>query len=59
MFIEAGQPVWGQFVFWLSNAGQFDVKWGYENVDENGNTVFDEATWLKNRRERIARLAAQ
>lgn len=59
MFIEARQPLWGQFVFLLSSAGQFDVKWGYENIDENGNTVFDERTWLKNRRERISRLASQ
>lgn len=44
-FKEAGQPLWGQASFELQADGKFNMKWGYDNCDENGDTIWDEEEW--------------
>jgi len=58
-FKEAGQPLWGQASFELNADGKFKMKWGYENCDENGDTVWDEAEWHRHQEERRQRLSQQ
>jgi hypothetical protein len=57
-FKEAGKPVWGQATFELQSDGRFNMKWGYENCDENGNTRFDEEKELRRSQENFQRLTA-
>src|SRR5262249_8694171 len=40
-FKEAGKPLWGRATFDLWPDGKFDMKFAYDNCDENGNTPFD------------------
>jgi hypothetical protein len=56
-FKEAGKPVWGQACFELQSDGTFSMKWGYENCDANGDTIFDEETWSRRHEERRQRLS--
>jgi hypothetical protein len=58
-FKAAGKPVWGQACFELEANGKFDMKWGYDNCDENGNTVFDEDEWARRHEERRVRLSSE
>ena len=58
-FKETGQPLWGQACFVLQSDGKFNVKWGYENCDEQGNTKFDEAEYHRIHEERRSRLNAK
>src|SRR5437016_2475189 len=37
MFEEAGKPLWGRACFELHSDGRFNMKWGYDNCDENGD----------------------
>lgn len=55
-FKEAGKPLWGQACFELHADGRFHMKWGYDNLDENGDTVFDADGELKRQEERHKRL---
>jgi hypothetical protein len=41
-FADAGQPLWGQATFEMNAEGKFKMNWGYEDCDENGDTIFDE-----------------
>lgn len=59
MFKQAGQPQWGQACFELWPNGKFDMKWGYENCDENGDTRFDEQQELRRHEERRKRLTSR
>jgi hypothetical protein len=55
-FADAGKPLWGQACFELNANGKFDLKLGYINCDENGDTIFDELEErqrLEERRKRI------
>ena len=56
-FKDAGQPVWGQACFVLRANGKFSMKWGYDNCDENGDTVFSAEEWHKRHEERRQRLS--
>jgi hypothetical protein len=56
-FKEAGKPVWGQAIFDLKPDGKFNMKWGYDNCDENGDTVWDEEEWLRRQEARRQRLS--
>lgn len=58
-FKEAGQPVWGQATFELRPDGKFNMKWGYDNCDENGNTRFNEEEYLNRHKERFQHLTAR
>lgn len=58
-FKEAGHPVWGQACFELKPDGKFNMKWGYENCDANGNTIFNETAWSRRHEERRVRLLRQ
>lgn len=42
LFRKAGKPVWGQVEFEFYPDGAFNVKWGYENCDADGNTIIVE-----------------
>lgn len=55
-FKSSGQPVWGSACFELQPDGKFNVKWGYDNCDGNGDTVFDNEQYLRRHEERRKRL---
>src|SRR5262249_52738512 len=56
-FREAGKPLWGQATFELKSDGKFNIKWGYDNCDENGDTRFDDENYKKQDEERRKRLS--
>jgi hypothetical protein len=58
-FKEAGKPLWGQAIFELHSDGKFNMKWGYDDVDENGDTTFNENEYLNRNEERRKRLIAE
>lgn len=51
-FEEAGQPIWGQAHFVLYSDGKFNMKWGYENCDANGDTLYDDEAWARRQEKR-------
>jgi len=51
-FKKAGHRVWGQVSFRLYPDGTFNVKWGYDNCDENGTTIWDPDEWSRQQDER-------
>ncbi|WP_158264980.1 immunity protein YezG family protein [Blastopirellula marina] len=55
-FQESGKSLWGQAAFELHSDGKFAMKWGYDNCDENGNTIWDEQAWHRRQEERRLRL---
>jgi hypothetical protein len=57
-FKESGKPLWGQASFELHSDGKFNMKWGYNNCDENGNTIWDEQEWHRRQEERRNRLSS-
>lgn len=57
-FKEAGSPLWGQATFDLTSEGKFSMTWGYENCDENGDTIFDEEREHQREETRRLRLVA-
>ncbi len=56
-FKEVGKPVWGQAAFNITPAGKFNMTWGYDNCDENGDTVWDEKEWNRRQDERRLRFS--
>ena len=56
-FKEAGQPLWGQASFELQSDGKFNLKWGYDNCDANGDTIWNEDEWHRQKEERRIRLS--
>jgi hypothetical protein len=57
-FKESGKQLWGQAYFELHSDGKFDMKWGYDDCDENGDTRFDEEKEFKRNEERFKRLTS-
>ena len=57
-FKEAGHPVWGQARFELRADGKFDMTFGYDDCDENGDTIFDAEKWHQRQEERRKRLTS-
>jgi hypothetical protein len=55
-FKEAGKPLWGQAIFELQSDGKFNMKWGYDNCDENGDTIWNQEKWSRLQEERRLRL---
>lgn len=55
-FQSSGQRVWGQFSFKLLADGTFNVKWGYDNCLENGDTIWDPDEWERRFNENYKRL---
>jgi hypothetical protein len=55
-FKEAGKRLWGQARFELRPDGKFNMQWGYENCDDNGDTRFDEEAELQRSEQRRLRL---
>ena len=56
---EAGQPVWGQACFEPQSDGKFNMNWGYENCDKNGDTIWDADECSRRHEERRLRLNRQ
>ena len=50
------QPLWGQALFELNSTGEFKMKYGYENLDEDGNTIYDSEEWKQRQAERESKL---
>ncbi len=50
LFKQARQPVWCKARFMIQSNGQFNMKWHYDDCDENGFARFDEETELKRMR---------
>jgi Protein of unknown function, DUF600 len=57
IFKLAGKAVWGRACFDLTRDGKFQMKWSYENCDENGDTIFDEEQEARRQEDRRARFA--
>jgi hypothetical protein len=57
-FKEAGRPLWGRANFELQSTGKFNIKFSYDDCDENGNARFDEQEELKRAAERHKRLTS-
>lgn len=57
-FADARKPLWGQATFEMTAEGKFKMNWGYENCDENGDTIFDEEKEHQREDERRKRLIA-
>jgi hypothetical protein len=51
MFKQAGKPVWCRARFEMNSSGKFNLKWGYDDADENGFARFDAEEELKRKRE--------
>ena len=58
-FKASGKPLWGRACFELEPSGKFNLRFGYEDCDENGDTPFDGEKWLKRQEERRKRLTAE
>ncbi len=56
-FKEAGKRVWGRASFELRPDGKFNMKWGYDNCDENGDTIFNEEEEVRRHEARLQRLS--
>ncbi|WP_417388318.1 immunity protein YezG family protein [Gimesia sp.] len=56
LFKNAGQPLWSKASFELNAEGKFDMKWEYDDSDENGYAIFDEEREKKEFEERYKRL---
>ena len=56
LFKESDQPMWGRASFELQSKGKFNMKWGYDDCDENGFARFDEEEELRRSEERHQRL---
>lgn len=57
-FSQARHPVWGQVRFILRSDGPFNVEWGYQGCDVNGDLPFDEEAELERHEQRRLRLNA-
>ena len=57
LFKSSGVPVWGRACFELQPDGKFVMKWGYDNCDDNGDTLFDAEQELRRHEERRMRLS--
>lgn len=55
-FQMSGKPVWGRCWFSLKCDGKFDLRWGYDGCDADGNTILDEEAWRHHDEERRRRL---
>ena len=57
-FRDAGKPLWGQACFELHSDGKFNMQWGYDNCDENGDMIFNEEQEIARHEERHKRLTS-
>lgn len=55
-FKDAGHRVWGRATFELHSDGAFNMKWDYDNCDENGDKIWDPDEWSRQQDERRLRL---
>lgn len=56
LFKQSGKPLWGSATFNLDSNGQFNMKWNYDDCDENGYARYDSEAWLKRQEEDQYRL---
>lgn len=57
-FRESGKRLWGQVAFEITSDGKFNIEFGYDNCDDNGDTNFNEDEELRRHRERFRRLSS-
>jgi hypothetical protein len=55
-FIEDRKKPFGRALFTLHADGAFHMKLGYDNCDDNGKTLYDGDKYIRQHRERHARL---
>lgn len=56
LFKKAGRSLWGRARFELRPDGTFNMTWGYEDCDADGNCHFDEDAEVRREEERHNRL---
>ena len=56
-FKDAGKPLWGRACFELRADGTFNMKWDYDNCDQEGNAIYDEDAERRRHDARIKRLS--
>ena len=57
-FKEAGHPLWGRACFEIHADGKFNMKWDYDDCDENGDARYDEEEESKRYHQRHKRLSS-
>jgi hypothetical protein len=57
LFREMGKPLWGRATFTLHPRGKFNISWGYDDCDENGDALFNEEQELQRHEKRRRRLS--
>jgi hypothetical protein len=57
LFREAGKPLWGTATLTLKPKGKFNISWGYDNCDKDGDALFDEVKELQRHNDRLERLS--
>ena len=55
-FKDNCQPVWGQVTFTLKSDFSIKLKFGYDSLDENGNTIWNIDEYQRRHNERTSRL---
>lgn len=55
-FKDAGKPLWGKARFDLRPDGTFNMKWGYEDCDEEGYLKFNEEAEFQRQEARSLRV---
>ncbi len=58
VFRASGKPLWGRACLELNSDGSFNMTWGYDNCDENGDSHFNEEQELRRHQERHKRLSS-
>lgn len=58
LFLSVGRPPWGRATFELRPAGTFNVQWGYDGCDANGDMQLDVDEEVRRREERRRRLTS-
>lgn len=51
LFRQSGKPLWCRVRFEIHSGGKFNMKWGYDDCDENGFARFDEQVELERKRK--------
>lgn len=57
-FKKEQRPLWGRATFEMSADGKFNLKWGYDDCDENGFAIFDDEAAQRKFEERFKRLTS-
>jgi hypothetical protein len=58
-FKDEEKPLWGRFCFLLQPDGTFNVHFGYDDIDLNGDARYDKEEEAKRQKERFFRLSSK